>query len=194
MVEGALLVIFVIWLFLRAIKGSFAVAVTIPLALLVSFVGLTFAGVPANLLSMGTVDFGILLDGAVILVENVYSHLTLIKWKASGKVAERNPQGKRKWCGRSSSACRSMHLRLMLPDLRSGKRVEGASSLHIGKTTYAFALVGALLFTLTVVPALTTVLLKDGKVKEEEQATIFLRRYLGLRVAASFPPGAAQAS
>ena len=56
----------VLWLFLRALSGSIAVAVTMPLALLTAFVGLYYAGVPANLLSMGAIDFGILLDGAVI--------------------------------------------------------------------------------------------------------------------------------
>ena len=65
----------VLWLFLRAFSGSIAVAVTMPLALLTAFVGLYYAGVPANLLSMGAIDFGILLDGAVILVENAYRHL-----------------------------------------------------------------------------------------------------------------------
>ncbi|HVR62366.1 MAG TPA: efflux RND transporter permease subunit, partial [Polyangia bacterium] len=75
MLEGAVLVVLVLWLFLRAVRGSLAVAVTMPLALLASFVGLYYAGVPANLLSMGAIDFGILLDGAVILVENAYRHL-----------------------------------------------------------------------------------------------------------------------
>src|SRR5262249_19705358 len=64
MLEGAALVALVLWLFLRALSGSFAVAVTMPLALLTAFVGLYYAGVPANLLSMGAIDFGILLDGA----------------------------------------------------------------------------------------------------------------------------------
>src|SRR4051794_2768176 len=72
MLEGAALVTLVLWLFLRALSGSMAVAVTMPLALLTAFVGLYYAGVPANLLSMGAIDFGILLDGAVILVENAY--------------------------------------------------------------------------------------------------------------------------
>src|SRR5205814_4300560 len=53
MLEGAALVTLVLWLFLRALSGSIAVAITMPLALLTSFVGLYYAGVPANLLSMG---------------------------------------------------------------------------------------------------------------------------------------------
>src|SRR4029077_740372 len=75
MIEGAVLVTGVLWLFLRAVSGSLAVAITMPLALLTALVGLYYVGVPANLLSMGAIDFGILLDGAVILVENVYRRL-----------------------------------------------------------------------------------------------------------------------
>src|SRR5258708_22668846 len=75
MIEGAALVALVLWLFLRALSGSFAVAVTMPLALLSAFAGLHLAGVPANMMSVRAIDFGILLDGAVILVENVYRHL-----------------------------------------------------------------------------------------------------------------------
>src|SRR5204863_7541423 len=75
MIEGALLVTLILWLFLRGLSGSIAVAITMPLALLTAFVGLYYAGVPANMLSMGAIDFGILLDGAVILVENAYRHL-----------------------------------------------------------------------------------------------------------------------
>ena len=59
MIEGVILVSAVLWLFLRAFSGSFAVALTMPPALLTAFVGLHYAGVPANLLSMGAVDFGI---------------------------------------------------------------------------------------------------------------------------------------
>ncbi|MEO6418386.1 MAG: efflux RND transporter permease subunit, partial [Polyangiaceae bacterium] len=62
MLEGVALVGLVLWLFLRAFSGSLAVAITMPLALITSFLGLYYAGVPANLLSMGAIDFGILLD------------------------------------------------------------------------------------------------------------------------------------
>src|SRR5207247_1788869 len=75
MLEGVALVALVLWLFLRALSGTLAVAITMPLALLTAFAGLYYAGVPANMLSMGAIDFGILLDGAVILVENAYRHL-----------------------------------------------------------------------------------------------------------------------
>ncbi len=76
LVEGALLVSFVLWLFLGNLRAAFIVAVTIPLALLATFLGLTWIGIPANLLSLGAMDFGIIVDGAVIVVENVFRRLT----------------------------------------------------------------------------------------------------------------------
>ncbi|HTM61461.1 MAG TPA: CusA/CzcA family heavy metal efflux RND transporter [Burkholderiales bacterium] len=76
LLEGALLVSFVLWLFLGNVRAAFIVAVTIPLALLATFLGLTWIGIPANLLSLGAMDFGIIVDGAVIVVENVFRRLT----------------------------------------------------------------------------------------------------------------------
>ncbi len=71
LLSGFVLVVGVVWLFLRSVVGSAAVAVVIPLSLLVAFLGLYALGLPANLISMGAIDFGILVDGAVVLVENV---------------------------------------------------------------------------------------------------------------------------
>jgi cobalt-zinc-cadmium resistance protein CzcA len=76
---GALLVISVVWLFLRSLKCSLIVASVIPLALLTAFIGLTLIHLPANLISMGAVDFGILVDGAVVLAENVLHEATAQK-------------------------------------------------------------------------------------------------------------------
>jgi len=70
LITGFLLVVGVVWLFLRSAVGSVAVAVVIPLALLVAFIGLYALGLPANLISMGASEFGILVDGAVVVVEN----------------------------------------------------------------------------------------------------------------------------
>ncbi|HYL90522.1 MAG TPA: CusA/CzcA family heavy metal efflux RND transporter [Burkholderiales bacterium] len=76
LLEGALLVSLVLWLFLGNVRAAFIVALTIPLALLATFLGLTWIGIPANLLSLGAMDFGIIVDGAVIVVENVFRRLT----------------------------------------------------------------------------------------------------------------------
>ena len=76
LLEGALLVSFVLWLFLGNVRAAAIVALTIPLALLATFLGLTWIGIPANLLSLGAMDFGIIVDGAVIVVENVFRQLS----------------------------------------------------------------------------------------------------------------------
>jgi len=177
MLEGAALVTFVLWLFLRALSGSLAVAITMPLALLAAFIGLYYSGVPANLLSMGAMDFGILLDGAVILVENAYSRLA----------HERPPPDQvpaviasaAKQVVRPILFSMSIIVAAMLP-IFTLERVEGRIFRPMA-LTYAFALLGALLVTFTAVPALTTVLLKRAKVAEvEPQFLIYLRsRYLG---------------
>jgi cobalt-zinc-cadmium resistance protein CzcA len=186
MLEGVVLVALVLWLFLRAISGSLAVAVTMPLALLTAFVGLYYAGVPANLLSMGAIDFGILLDGAVIMVENTYRHL-----------AEEQPPPAEvpnvvaraaKEVVRPTLFSMSIIGAAMMP-IFTLERVEGRIFRPVA-LTYAFALLGALFFTMLCVPALTTVLLKNRRVKETEPGfLIFLRaRYLsGLRVALTYP-------
>ena len=73
--EGALLVMFVLFVFLQNLRAAAIVAVVIPLSLLATFLGLTFVGIPANLLSLGAMDFGIIVDGAVIVVENIFRRL-----------------------------------------------------------------------------------------------------------------------
>lgn len=75
LVEGALLVSLVLYIFLSNLRASLAVVVVIPLALLATFLGLKIMGVPANLLSLGAMDFGIIVDGAVIVIENIMHRL-----------------------------------------------------------------------------------------------------------------------
>lgn len=186
MLEGAALVTLVLWLFLRAFSGSFAVAITMPLALCAAFVGLYYVGVPANLLSMGTVDFGILLDGAVILVENVYRHM-----------AEEKPVPERVPSVVSRAAMEvvrpilfslSIIVAAMIP-IFTLERVEGRIFRPVA-LTYAFALAGALFFTLTTVPALTAILLRRARVTEADpEFLVWLRaRYLSaLRLALRYP-------
>jgi heavy metal efflux system protein len=186
MIEGVVLVALVLWLFLRAVRGSLAVAVTIPLALLTAFTGLYYAGVPANLLSMGAIDFGILLDGAVVLVENAYRHL-----------AEEQPPPEEvpdviaratKEVLRPTLFSMSIIAAAMMP-IFTLQRVEGRIFRPVA-LTYGFALLGALIFTVTCVPALTTALLKNRRVDEADPAfLVFLRRHYltGLRVALRHP-------
>ena len=68
---GMLLVIVILMIFLGNFRGSLVVAITIPIALLVAFVLMKLTGIPANLLSLGAIDFGILVDGAIVMMENI---------------------------------------------------------------------------------------------------------------------------
>jgi cobalt-zinc-cadmium resistance protein CzcA len=181
MIEGIVLVSIVVWMFLRALVGSLAVSMVMPLALLAAFVGLYYAGVPANLLSMGAIDFGILLEGAVILVENAYRHLAIEKpppESVAHVVAE-----SAKEVVRPTLFSMAIIGAAMMP-IFTLERVEGRIFRPVA-LTYAFALIGALLFTLTAVPALTALLLKHRPVKEKHLPFLewLQDRYLaGLRV------------
>jgi heavy metal efflux system protein len=72
---GMLLVTLVLWVFLGQARAAILAAVNIPLALLAAFCGMVATGTPANLISLGAVDFGIIVDSTVIMVENIYRHL-----------------------------------------------------------------------------------------------------------------------
>jgi len=78
LIEGAVLVSMVLYLFLANLRAAAIVAAVIPLALLATFIGLQLVGIPANLLSLGAMDFGIIVDGAVIIVEHIFSRLSAL--------------------------------------------------------------------------------------------------------------------
>src|SRR5262249_56112158 len=74
LVEGAALVIVLLSLFLYNLRAAFIVALMIPLSLLFAFIFMDLRGIPANLLSLAAIDFGIIVDGAVILPEPILRH------------------------------------------------------------------------------------------------------------------------
>src|SRR5438876_11144492 len=76
LLEGALLVAIVLFLFLGNLRAAGIVAVVIPLSLLATFIGLRIRRIPVNLLSLGATDFGFIVDGAVIVLENVFRRLS----------------------------------------------------------------------------------------------------------------------
>ncbi len=75
LVRGMVLVMVVLGIFLFSVRTAIIVAVTIPFALLFSFICLDWAHIPANLLSIGAIDFGMIVDGAVVMVENIFREL-----------------------------------------------------------------------------------------------------------------------
>ncbi len=160
---GALLVGSVVWLFLRSLRCSLIVASVIPLALLTAFIGLRWLNLPANLISMGAIDFGILVDGAVVLVENVL-HEAGVKRPQGGREMLRLVAHSAVDVARPTFFAMAIIIAALIP-VFTLERVEGRIFRPLAMT-YSFALVGALVFALTTVPALCALLLRprDGQI------------------------------
>ena len=79
LIEGAVLVIAVLFMFLGNIRAALITAMVIPLAMLFTFTGMVTYGISANLMSLGALDFGIIVDGAVVIVENCVRRLALMR-------------------------------------------------------------------------------------------------------------------
>ena len=158
--EGAMLVTLILFIFLGNLRAALIVAAVIPLALLATFIGLTFVGIPANLLSLGAMDFGIIVDGAVIVVENIVYRLSLL-----------GPGGMRDISLRFN-AIRDAVVEVGRPTLFSMIIIIAAHipiftlQRHEGRIfspmawTVTSALVGSLILSLTLVPLLCYLFLK----------------------------------
>ena len=152
LVEGALLVALVLYLFLSNIRASLAVVVIIPLALLSTFLGLKIMGVPANLLSLGAMDFGIIVDGAVIVIENIM-HRLAEKKEGMNDAERRNVIIEAaNEVGRPTLFSMLIIIAAHIP-IFALQRHEGRifQPMALSVTT---ALVGSLIFSLTLVPLL----------------------------------------
>ena len=184
--EGALLVTLVLLLFLGNLRAALIVAVIIPLSLLATFIGLTWRGIPANLLSLGAMDFGIIVDGAVIVVENIFRRLA--ETRETGKAALRAvvEQGTIE-VGRPAFFSMLIIIAANLP-IFTLQRHEGRIFAPMAWTVTS-ALIGSLLFSLTLVPLLCLLLLGRGVPHGETRIVRALKRaYLpALRVALARP-------
>src|SRR4029077_12452451 len=170
--EGALLVSLVLYLFLGNLRAAAIVAVTIPLALLATFLGLTWIGIPANLLSLGAMDFGIIVDGAVIIVENVFRRLTheahehhqLDDRARKNAILEAAVE-----VGRPTLFSMLIIIAAHIP-IFTLQRHEGRIFAPMAYSVVS-ALVGALVLSLTLVPLLCSVMLKRN-LPEKENAIV----------------------
>lgn len=166
---GALLVVSVLVIFLREWRAALVVAAIIPLTLLFAFMLMDLKGVPANLISLGTVDFGIIIDSAVVLVEALMVRLAVHHGHGGIDSA----------IGRRFDALRSVTAGLAKPILFSKaiiilaflpiftfQRVEGRIFSPVA-LILSFSLLGAVLFTLTVVPALLAMVLTRNDLAEK---------------------------
>ena len=158
LLEGAMLVGAVLLLFLGNVRAAAIVAAIIPLSLLATFIGLTLRGIPANLLSLGAMDFGIIVDGAVIVVENVFRRL-------SGQAIRRDRSSLRDAILEATVAVGRPTFFSMLIVIAANipiftlQRQEGRIFAPMAWTVTS-ALVGSLLLSLTLVPLLCYTLLR----------------------------------
>jgi cobalt-zinc-cadmium resistance protein CzcA len=161
LLEGAVLVSLVLYAFLRNGRAAGIVAAIIPLALLATFIGLRLRGIPANLLSLGALDFGILVDGAVIVVENVFRRLSERAHAPVDRTATRAViLDAAVEVGRPTLFSMLIIIVAHLP-IFTLQRHEGRIFSPMAYTVSS-ALVGSLLFSLTLVPLLCLLLLGRG--------------------------------
>jgi cobalt-zinc-cadmium resistance protein CzcA len=169
--EGAMLVTFVLLVFLGNLRSALIVAILIPLSLLATFIGLTWRGIPANLLSLGAIDFGIIVDGAVIVVENVFRHLSEshVDAKKEPERFRQAIQSAASEVGRPTFFSMLIIIAAHLP-IFTLQRHEGRIFAPMAWTVTS-ALIGSLIFSLTLVPLLCLILLRK-KLPHEDNLVV----------------------
>ena len=179
MLTGMVLVTIVLLLFLGNMRAAFITALNIPLSLLVAFIGMVASGTPANLISLGAVDFGIVVDSTVIMMENIFLQMG---HRSGGTAVERIATSAREVGGPmffSTLIIATAFLPLFTMTGVSG--VIFAPMAH----TYAFAIGGAIVLALSLTPALSSKTLRVGLEEKESKLMLWLHR--------AYAPGAAVA-
>ncbi|MFL5350752.1 MAG: efflux RND transporter permease subunit [Hyalangium sp.] len=152
LLEGAILVTLVLFVFLLDLRAALVVAVLIPLSLLTSFIYLKLRGMSANLLSMGAVDFGVIVDGGVVIIESILARLSDERRKAESPM-ERIALAT-KAVVRPTVFALLIIIAAYLPIFML-QRVEGRIFAPMANTVVS-ALVGALIFSVTLIPVLAS--------------------------------------
>jgi heavy metal efflux system protein len=155
--EGMILVSIILFLFLGNVRGALIVAATIPFSLLFASICLDLRHIPANLLSLGALDFGMVVDGAVVMIENIVRHLS--KNKNHQTPIERISAAAHE-VQRPVFYAIAIIITAYLP-IFTLQRVEGRL-FHPMAWTVAFALLGALLFSIVIAPVLASFAFAKG--------------------------------
>jgi len=169
--EGIVLVVIVLFLFLGNVRGALIVALTIPFSLLFAATCLRLKGIPANLLSLGALDFGMVVDGAVVMVENVVRHLG--NKANSYKTPIQRIRDAAHEVQRPVFYAIAIIITAYLP-IFTLQRVEGRLFKPMAWTV-AFALLGALLFSMLVVPTLSALFFPRGAEEWHNPVMEFLK-------------------
>ncbi len=156
--EGIILVVIILLLFLGNVRGAVVVALTIPFSLLFASACLKLKGIPANLLSLGALDFGMVVDGSVVMVENIVRHLSHPDTK-SRTVKEKIFEAAHE-VQRPVFYAIAIIITAYLP-IFTLQSVEGRLFKPMAWTV-AFALLGALLFSMLIAPVLSSLFFPKG--------------------------------
>ncbi|MHB2061216.1 CusA/CzcA family heavy metal efflux RND transporter [Pseudomonas monsensis] len=173
LVEGAVLVIAILFLFLGNIRAALITAMVIPLSMLFTFTGMFSNKVSANLMSLGALDFGIIVDGAVVIVENTLRRLAHAQ-QHHGRLLSRAERFREVFAAAKEARRPLIFGQLIIMvvylPIFALSGVEG-KMFHPMAFTVVIALLGAMLLSVTFVPA-AIALFVTGKVKEEEGAVM----------------------
>ncbi len=165
LVEGALIVIFVLVILLGSIRGGLITASIIPLSLLFAFILMKQFGVWANLMSLGAIDFGIIVDGAVIVVEGVVHHIQVRMKKGMAEIGEKDMDQIAYESASSvmnSAFFGQLIILIVFTPILFLTGIEGKMFQPMAYT-FGFAVLGAILLSLTYVPMVSAVFLKPAK-------------------------------
>jgi cobalt-zinc-cadmium resistance protein CzcA len=185
--EGMILVTIILFLFLGNVRGAFIVALTIPFALLFASIFLNLSHIPANLISLGALDFGMVVDGAVVMMENIMRHLS--HRKAGSPEAGRITMSTKTPVEMIRNAAHEVQrpvfyaigiiITAYMP-IFTLQRVEGRLFRPMAWTV-AFALLGAIVFSIFIVPVLAALLFPHGVKEWRNPVMEFLKdRYRGV--------------
>ena len=178
LVEGILLVTFIVFIFMADWRTTVVVAVIIPLSLLFAFICLHVMGMSANLLSMGAIDFGIIIDGAVVMVEGIFVALDRKAREVGMPVFNRMSKmglirNTAKEKAKAVFFSKLIIITALIP-IFSFQKVEGKMFSPLAYTL-GFALLGALIFTLTLVPVMSSILLRKNVSEKSNFLVSFIR-------------------
>jgi len=176
LIEGIVLVTVIVFLFMADWRTTVIVSIIIPLSLLFAFICMRIKGMNANLLSMGAIDFGIIIDGAVVMVEGLFVALDkrahevgMEKFNKLAKLGLFKNTGTE--MGKSIFFSKLIIITCLIP-IFAFQKVEGKMFSPLAYTL-GFALLGALILTLTLVPALASILLKKNVREKHNPIVIF---------------------
>lgn len=181
LIEGIILVTLIVLIFMADWRTTLTVGIIVPLALLFAFMLMRLKGMSANLLSMGAVDFGIIIDGAVVMVEGIFVALDhkakevgMEKFNKLAKLGLFKSVGTE--MGKAIFFSKVIILTCLIP-IFAFQKVEGKMFSPLAYTL-GFALLGALVYTLTFVPALSSVLLRKNVRERHNPVVTFFERYI----------------